>query len=98
MAFPCPTCGANSRTRTSRMENNERTIRKTWYQCNNIECGCCFHTYESVEGLTPQRSRKLNDFPWQDLPASHQAKRQGCLPLLDDTPGAGRMPARIRRT
>ncbi|EAA3607685.1 hypothetical protein E3360_25255, partial [Salmonella enterica subsp. enterica serovar Carmel] len=37
--FPCPICGASSRTRTSRMENKERTIRRTYYQCNNLECG-----------------------------------------------------------
>ncbi|ELI4382552.1 hypothetical protein C4784_28540, partial [Salmonella enterica subsp. enterica serovar Gaminara] len=49
--FPCPICGASSRTRTSRMENKERTIRRTYYQCNNLECGVSFYTLQSVIGL-----------------------------------------------
>ncbi len=86
--FPCPLCGASGRTRTSVMMNDGRTIRKTWYQCNNIECGVGFYTLESFAGLTG-RNQKSTGIPWENLPASHRGHRQ--MDLLPDEGFAGEM-------
>ncbi|EAS2966782.1 ogr/Delta-like zinc finger family protein [Salmonella enterica] len=74
--FPCPICGASSRTRTSRMENKERTIRRTYYQCNNLECGISFYTLQSVIGLVGKNKTEDKSIPWEDFPKSHQGRRQ----------------------
>ncbi|EBE4778299.1 hypothetical protein FHK17_02205 [Salmonella enterica] len=74
--FPCPLCGASSRTRTSRMENKERTIRRTYYQCNNLECGVCFYTLQSVIGLVGKNKTEDKSIPWEDLPSSHRGRNQ----------------------
>ena len=45
--FRCPLCGASARIRTSRSENDSNTVRKKYYQCNNLECGISFSTLEA---------------------------------------------------
>ncbi|EDB1524515.1 ogr/Delta-like zinc finger family protein [Salmonella enterica] len=74
--FPCPICGASSRTRTSRMENKERTIRRTYYQCNNLECGVSFYTLQSVIGLAGKNKTEDKSIPWEDFPSSHRGRNQ----------------------
>ncbi|EDO5247335.1 hypothetical protein CYS76_11880 [Salmonella enterica] len=74
--FPCPICGASSRTRTSRMENKERTIRRTYYQCNNLECGVSFYTLQSVIGLVGKSKTEDKSIPWEDFPSSHRGRNQ----------------------
>ncbi|EHZ7224080.1 ogr/Delta-like zinc finger family protein [Salmonella enterica] len=74
--FPCPICGASSRTRTSRMENKERTIRRTYYQCNNPECGVSFYTLQSVIGLVGKNKTEDKSIPWEDFPSSHRGRNQ----------------------
>ncbi|MGF2652852.1 ogr/Delta-like zinc finger family protein [Serratia marcescens] len=81
--FPCPLCGASARTRTSRMANEERTIRRTWYQCNNLECGVSFITLQHVEGLTGKNKKTI---PWEDFPKSHRGRKQLDLELENNTP------------
>ncbi|EHG6296321.1 ogr/Delta-like zinc finger family protein [Salmonella enterica subsp. enterica serovar Oranienburg] len=79
--FPCPICGASSRTRTSRMEDKERTIRGTYYQCNNLECGISFHTLQFVTGLVGKNKTKDKSIPWEDFPKSHRGRNQLNLDL-----------------
>lgn len=74
--FPCPICGASSRTRTSRMENKERTIRRTYYQCNNLECGVSFYTLQSAIGLVGKNKTEDKSIPWEDFPSSHRGRNQ----------------------
>ncbi|EIT5899345.1 ogr/Delta-like zinc finger family protein [Salmonella enterica] len=81
--FPCPLCGASSRTRTSRMEDEERTIRRSVYQCNNPECGVSFHTLQSFEKFVGKNKK---DIPWEDLPASHRGRKQLNLELENNAP------------
>ncbi|HIC1786304.1 TPA: ogr/Delta-like zinc finger family protein [Escherichia coli] len=82
MSFPCPFCGASTRTRTSRAANDLRTIRWKLYQCNNPECSLSFSTLESFEKLTVKRGGGTSpDIPWQSLPASHRGDAQIPLPL-----------------
>lgn len=81
--FHCPRCGASSRKRTSRYMNEERTIRKTYYQCNNLTCGACFYSIENVIGLVGRNKKATKEIPWEDFPASHRGRDQ--IPLeLDE--------------
>ncbi|EAT7998190.1 ogr/Delta-like zinc finger family protein [Salmonella enterica] len=84
--FPCPICGASSRTRTSRMENKERTIRRTYYQCNNLECGVSFYTLQSVIGLVGKNKTEDKSIPWEDFPKSHRGRNQLNLELESHAP------------
>ena len=82
MSFPCPFCGASTRTRTSRAANDSRTVRQKLYQCNNPECSLSFSTLESFEKLTVKRTGGTSpDIPWQMLPVSHRGDAQMSLPL-----------------
>ncbi|HCL9693663.1 TPA: ogr/Delta-like zinc finger family protein [Escherichia coli] len=60
MSFPCPACGASSCTRGRSLEEHEQNIYRTYYQCNNIECGACFCTLESFVRITKRRKSKTS--------------------------------------
>ncbi len=55
MALKCPECGAVAHTRTSAYES--ATVKRTWYQCQNIDCSCTFTALESVEKIIMKPSR-----------------------------------------
>lgn len=63
------------------MENKERTIRRTYYQCNNLECGVSFHTLQSVIGLVGKNKTEDKSIPWEDFPKSHRGRNQLNLDL-----------------
>ncbi|HGC4164181.1 TPA: ogr/Delta-like zinc finger family protein [Escherichia coli] len=42
------------------MEEHEQNIYRTYYQCNNIECGACFCTLESFVRITKRRKSKAS--------------------------------------
>lgn len=54
--FRCPRRGASGRTRTSTKMNNTNTVRRKYYQCNNLACGACFTTMEAFEKLTSKQN------------------------------------------
>lgn len=58
------------------MENKERTIRRTYYQCNNLECGVSFYTLQSVIGLVGKNKTEDKSIPWEDFPKSHRGRNQ----------------------
>lgn len=58
------------------MENKERTIRRTYYQCNNLECGVRFYTLQSVIGLVGKNKTEDKSIPWEDFPSSHRGRNQ----------------------
>ncbi len=58
------------------MENKERTIRRTYYQCNNLECGVCFYALQSVIGLVGKNKTEDKSIPWEDFPSSHRGRNQ----------------------
>lgn len=58
MALKCPECGMVAHTRTSAYES--ATVKRTWYQCQNIECSCTFTALESVEKIIMKPNR-IND-------------------------------------
>ncbi|ELN3692316.1 ogr/Delta-like zinc finger family protein [Escherichia coli] len=47
MALQCPECGAISHARSSFYE--APSIKRTYYQCKNLECSCTFTALESVD-------------------------------------------------
>ncbi|PVZ85147.1 hypothetical protein C9426_20860 [Serratia sp. S1B] len=49
MAHKCPECGSMAYTRTSSYE--APTVKRSWYQCRNIECSCTFTTLESIDKI-----------------------------------------------
>lgn len=63
------------------MENKERTIRRTYYQCNNLECGVRFYTLQSVIGLVGKNKTEDKSIPWEDFPSSHRGRNQLNLDL-----------------
>ena len=82
--FRCPLCGASARIRTSRSENDSNTVRKKYYQCNNLECGISFSTLEAFHKFTSKHTsgvRSSEGIPWHELPTSHRGNNQMSLPL-----------------
>lgn len=49
MALKCPECGCIAHTRTSAYE--APSVKRTWYQCRNLDCSCTFTALESVEKI-----------------------------------------------
>lgn len=49
MALKCPFCSATSHCRTSQYE--APSVKRTYYQYQNIECSCMFTALESVEAI-----------------------------------------------
>ncbi|ECK2142096.1 TPA: ogr/Delta-like zinc finger family protein [Salmonella enterica subsp. diarizonae] len=61
--FRCPFCGSSARIRTSLALTKENTVRRKYYQCNNLECGLCFSTLEAFEKLTSKHTPKEKLLP-----------------------------------
>lgn len=59
MAMKCPECGTTAHTRTSEYQTG--TLKKTWYQCRNIDCSCTFTTLESLDSIIvkPQKVAEM---------------------------------------
>ncbi|MGG2143441.1 ogr/Delta-like zinc finger family protein [Symbiopectobacterium sp. RP] len=88
--FRCPLCGASGRTRTSTKMNDTNTVRRKYYQCNNLACGVCFTTMEAFEKFTSKQNSgegPLSDdfIPRDAFPASHYGRDQLYLVLVDDS-------------
>ncbi|MEQ5054835.1 ogr/Delta-like zinc finger family protein [Klebsiella michiganensis] len=49
MALQCPECGAIPHARSSFYE--APSIKRTYYQCKNLECSCTFTALESVDTI-----------------------------------------------
>lgn len=75
----CPMCKASSEIRTSYMPSE--TMRETFYQCTNVECGCTF-------AFTGEISRILNPGatpnPKVNIPLSTHVRRDMVRVLLDN--------------
>ena len=63
MALKCPECGSISHARTSAYE--APSVKRTWYQCRNLECSCTFIALESVERIVmkPQKVAGEQEIP-----------------------------------
>jgi len=68
MALKCPECGQVAHTRTSAYE--APSVKRTWYQCQNLDCSCTFTALESVEKIImkPHRPAAAEPEPQNDEP------------------------------
>ncbi|WP_275233933.1 ogr/Delta-like zinc finger family protein [Pantoea ananatis] len=68
MALKCPECGQVAHTRTSAYE--APSVKRTWYQCQNLDCSCTFTALESVEKIImkPNRPVAAEPEPESDAP------------------------------
>ena len=81
--LPCPMCKASCEIRTSYMPSD--TMRESFYQCTNVECGCTFV-------FTGEISRLLNPGatpnPKVNIPLSTHVRRDMVRVLLDNAGNA----------
>ena len=76
----CPMCRASSEIRTSYMPSE--TMRETFYQCTNVECGCMFvFTGEITRLLNPGATPN----PKVNIPLSTHVRRDMVRVVLDNT-------------
>lgn len=77
--WPCPHCMASSEIRTSYMVS--ATMRESFYQCTNVECGACFV-------VTAEATRQLNvgatPNPAVTIPLSSHVRRDMVRVVLDN--------------
>ncbi|MBJ5468786.1 ogr/Delta-like zinc finger family protein [Salmonella enterica subsp. enterica serovar Derby] len=58
MALKCPECGTVAHARTSAYE--APSVKRSWYQCQNLECSSTFTALESVHTIItrPRKEEK----------------------------------------
>ncbi|MGK1291375.1 ogr/Delta-like zinc finger family protein [Klebsiella pneumoniae] len=67
MALQCPECGAISHARSSFYE--APSIKRTYYQCKNLECSCTFTALESVDTIIARPNKvEVKDESTTDQP------------------------------
>lgn len=85
MALKCPECSCVAHTRTSAYE--APSVKRTWYQCQNLDCSCTFTALESVEKIImkPQKSQVEPDAA-EDTPqrTPHTLNRYGAASKLSN--------------
>lgn len=85
--FPCPMCKTSCEIRTSYMPSD--TMRESFYQCVNVECGCTFV-------FTGEISRLLNPGatpnPKVNIPLSTHVRRGMVRMVLDNAGEAAHEP------
>ncbi|AXX00695.1 MULTISPECIES: ogr/Delta-like zinc finger family protein [Enterobacterales] len=61
MALKCPECGTVAHARTAAYE--APSVKRSWYQCQNLECSCTFTALESVDTIImkPRRNEQESD-------------------------------------
>ncbi|UKY36599.1 ogr/Delta-like zinc finger family protein [Pantoea dispersa] len=64
MALKCPECGTIAHTRTSAYESD--TVKRTWYQCQKLDCSCTFTALESVEKIIAKPQKPAEPEPAAD--------------------------------
>ena len=69
MALKCPECGQVVHTRTSAYE--VPSVKRTWYQCQNLDYSCTFTALKSVEKIIMKPLR----------PALVEPERQNDVPV-----------------
>ncbi|HFS8085249.1 TPA: ogr/Delta-like zinc finger family protein [Proteus mirabilis] len=73
-----PKCGSVTYTKTSKSMSSE--TRRSYYQCQNLLCGCSFTTITSVEiyltKTIPQELPEGFEIPMEKLPRSHRGEKQ----------------------
>ncbi|WP_455852798.1 ogr/Delta-like zinc finger family protein [Pantoea endophytica] len=87
MAMKCPECSMTAHTRTSEYQTG--TLKKTWYQCRNIDCSCTFTTLESLDTIIMKPQKAAEDVPEKESPPPRQTlNRYGSASRLSNRQNA----------
>jgi len=87
MAMKCPECSMTAHTRTSEYQTG--TLKKTWYQCRNIDCSCTFTTLESLDTIIMKPQKVDEDVPEKESPPPRQTlNRYGSASRLSNRQNA----------
>lgn len=82
MALKCPECGTVAHARTSAYE--APSVKRSWYQCQNLECSCTFTALESVDTIIMKPWRNERESDKAQMPENNSklstamAPRQSC--------------------
>ena len=82
MALKCPECGTMAHARTSAYE--APSVKRSWYQCQNLECSCTFTALESVDTIImkPRRNENVPVEPEQPEKQQRTLNRYGSASKL----------------
>ena len=82
MALKCPECGTTAHARTSAYE--APSVKRSWYQCQNLECSCTFTALESVDTIImkPRRNEQESDEPEEPEKQKKTLNRYGSASKL----------------
>ncbi|EOG3170583.1 ogr/Delta-like zinc finger family protein, partial [Salmonella enterica] len=82
MALKCPECGTTAHARTSAYE--APSVKRSWYQCQNLECSCTFTALESVDTIImkPRRNENVPVEPEQPEKQQRTLNRYGSASKL----------------
>ncbi|MCS1285912.1 ogr/Delta-like zinc finger family protein, partial [Escherichia coli] len=77
MALKCPECGTVAHARTAAYE--APSVKRSWYQCQNLECSCTFTALESVDKIIkkPRRNEQEPDKSHPPVKQQQQLNRYG---------------------
>ena len=81
MALQCPECGAISHARSSFYE--APSIKRTYYQCKNLECSCTFTALESVDTIIARPNKDETESEPSEKPA-HTLGKYGAASRLSN--------------
>ncbi len=82
MALKCPECGTTAHARTSAYE--APSVKRSWYQCQNLECSYTFTALESVDTIIMKPRRNEQESEKAQMPENNSklsiamAPRQSC--------------------
>ncbi|EAA8829457.1 ogr/Delta-like zinc finger family protein [Salmonella enterica] len=84
MALKCPECGTTAHARTSAYE--APSVKRSWYQCQNLECSCTFTALESVDTIImkPRRNEQESDEPEEPEKQKKTLNRYGSASKLSN--------------
>ncbi|OSK12845.1 bacteriophage regulatory protein [Escherichia coli M056] len=77
--FPCPICGASSRTRTSYLVTE--STRQAYFQCNNLLCGTTYAVTLSFSHIVSRGTlspdiRNHPPVPMENIRPAHKGRAQ----------------------
>lgn len=78
MALKCPECGTTAHARTSAYEAS--SVKRSWYQCQNLECSCTFTALESVDTIIMKPRRNENVSVEPEQPESSRKRSTAMAP------------------
>lgn len=74
MALKCPECGTMAHARTSSYE--APSVKRSWYQCQNLECSCTFTALESVDTIIMKPHKPVPSEPESQDDSPHVSRRR----------------------